>query len=312
MATLYLAPTSCLHDPHSPSYPYLDDYRDKMASNSILKKLSRKLTGKKPSTMQSSDHAPLTRPTYDDPPAYTPVADKKSSHPAPSISSNNDDQYAFLSTFDTVFLIDDSGSMAGARWTETGAALEAITPICVTHDSDGIDVHFLNTPLSPYHKNLTSASTVREIFSTVHPRGATPTGQRLNAILKPYLQDCKTKGPESVKLLNIIVITDGVPTDDVESPLIRAAERLDEMDAPAWQVGVQFFQVGRDEDAKRHLTRLDDEMSALAGKRVRDIVDTVPFVGNRGGSLTGEGILKVVLGAVNRRLDRKGSAELYR
>jgi len=261
------------------------------------------------------DRVPLV-PTYDSPPAYTPTADAKlapaSARPTASISSSTDDQYAFLATFDTIFLIDDSGSMAGSRWKETSAALEAITPICVAHDSDGIDIHFLNTPSSIYHKNLTSASTVREIFSTVSPRGSTPTGQRLNSILKPYLNDCKTRGPDRVKPVNIIVITDGVATDDLESPLIRAAERLDEMDAPAWQVGVQLFQVGRDEDAKRHLTRLDDEMSALAGKRVRDLVDTVPFKGSRGGSLTGEGILKVVLGAVNRRLDRKGSAELYR
>ena len=44
---------------------------------------------------------------------------------------------------------------------------------------------------------------------------------------------------------------------------------------------------------------------------LRDMVDTVPFTELGGGTLTAEGILKVVLGAVNRRLDRRGGAELY-
>lgn len=57
-----------------------------------------------------------------------------------------DDPYAFLSTFDTVFLVDDSGSMAGQSWREAGDLLRAIAPICTSHDSDGIDVYFLNTP----------------------------------------------------------------------------------------------------------------------------------------------------------------------
>lgn len=117
---------------------------------------------------------------------------------------------------------------------------------------------------------------------------------------------------DRTKPLNIIVITDGVPTDDVESALIHAAKKLDRLDAPAWQVGVQFFQVGSDEDAKTHLRALDDELSEIAGGEVRDMVDTVPFLGRSGEALTGEGILKVVLGAVNRRLDRKRSKDLHR
>ena len=76
--------------------------------------------------------APMAGPS-DAPPAYTPA-----------IASAPDDPYAFLSEFDTVFLIDDSGSMAGRSWAETEAAISAITPVCTAHDADGIDVHFLN------------------------------------------------------------------------------------------------------------------------------------------------------------------------
>lgn len=194
--------------------------------------------------------------------------------------------------------------MAGSRWRETASALESITPLCVAHDADGIDLYFLNTPSSSFHHNISSAATVREVFSTVRPGGGTPTGQKLNAILRPYLQRCE-RDLDGTKPLNLIVITDGEPSDDVESPLIAAAKRLDKLDAPAWQVGVQFFQVGRDEDASRHLRQLDDELAEIAGEDIRDMVDTVPFTGGDGGVLTGDGILKVVLGAVNRRLDRR-------
>lgn len=226
-------------------------------------------------------------------------------------TSVNDDRYAFLTSFDTVFLIDDSGSMAGRSWRETAKALEAITPICVAHDADGIDIYFLNEKDNAWYHNIKSAATVSEIFSAVRPRGGTPTGQRLNQILKPYLTRL-TANTETTKPLNIIVITDGEPSDDVESPIINAAKKLDKMDAPAWQVGIQFFQVGREPGAREHLRQLDDDLEEIAGGELRDIVDTVPWMGEGDQELNSEGILKVVLGSVNRRLDRKRSKELYR
>jgi len=195
--------------------------------------------------------------------------------------------------------------MAGSRWRETADALETITPICTAHDADGIDIYFLNSPDSRFHRNVSSPATVRKIFDTVRPRGGTPTGQRLNQIIKPYLERYKAN-PEGTKPMNIICITEGEPSDDVESTLINAAKKLDKFDAPAWQVGVQFFQVGRDEEAKRHLKQLDDELGEIAGDdNLRDIVDTVPFTGAEGTHLSGDGILKVVLGSVHKRLDRQ-------
>jgi uncharacterized protein with von Willebrand factor type A (vWA) domain len=160
--------------------------------------------------------------------------------PAASNAASNgaDDPYAFLKSFDTVFLIDDSGSMAGRSWRETAKALETITPICTARDADGIDIYFLNHRDSPMYKNVTSPGTVHEIFQTVRPSGGTPTGQRLNQILRPYLRAYEAK-PETTKPINIIVITDGEPSDDVESPIIAAAKKLDKLEAPAWQVGIQ-------------------------------------------------------------------------
>lgn len=195
--------------------------------------------------------------------------------------------------------------MLGENWLQTRDALAAIAPICTKYDSDGIDLYFLNAPDSEWYHNIQRSDTIFEIFSSVTPRGATPTGQKLHQILKQYLAEFAKHG-ENVKPLNIIVITDGEATDDVESSLISAAKKLDRLDAPAWQCGVQFFQVGHSTTARQHLKYLDDNLCDRNGRDIRDMVDTVPWTGESGTVLNAEGILKVVLGAVNRRLDRSG------
>ena len=106
-----------------------------------------------------------------------------------------------------------------------------------------------------------------------------------------------------MKPLNIIVITDGVPSDDPESVIISIAKKLDRLDAPTHQVGIQFFQVGNEKGAAEALQDLDDGIKEIGN--CRDIVDTVPWSGSQSEGLNAEGILKVVLGSVNKRLDRK-------
>ena len=117
---------------------------------------------------------------------------------------------------------------------------------------------------------------------------------RLHQILKPYLASLvAAKNVEDVKPLNIIVITDGEAGDDVETPIKQCASKLDKMDAPGWQVGIQFFQVGRDQEAEKALMELDDGLAEDGA--LRDIVDTVPWTRTNGSTLEGDGILKVVL-----------------
>lgn len=264
----------------------------------------------------------------DAPPAYTPApreSEQTCSSPtvqAPvnahsagtevlsSAKNNVDDAYSFLRTFDTVFLIDDSGSMAGSRWREAADALATITPICTSHDTDGVDLYFLNSEDSPRFHGIKRAASIREIFDTVRPGGGTLTGQRLRAILQPYVRQYGAN-PTTTKPMNLICITDGDAHDDVESVILDTARKLDSLDAPAWQVGIQFFQIGNDPEATELLKYLDDELTSTAGSSQRDIVDTVPYRGESGGILTGDGVLKVVLGSVNRRLDRQRSKQLH-
>ncbi|GFF46726.1 hypothetical protein IFM51744_06391 [Aspergillus udagawae] len=262
------------------------------------------------------------------PPPYTPQAPAPAAHTPGSTASftsgAGDTPYAFLREFDTIFVVDDSSSMLGARWKEAEEALAAIAPICTRYDQDGIDIYFLNhrreataTSTGAYH-NITTAADVQEIFNSVRPRGPTPYGKRLLQILTAYLrrvekmaaatdEDGNLRDPARfVKPLNIIAITDGVFTDDAESVIVDVAKRLDACRAVPWQVGIQFFQIGDDEGARRYLEDLDDELGHMAQEdNLRDIVDTVPWRGSRGQTLSAEGILKCTMGAVHKKYDKR-------
>ncbi|EXK45442.1 hypothetical protein FOXG_07907 [Fusarium oxysporum f. sp. lycopersici 4287] len=282
--------------------------------------------------MGNSNSTPKNNPFLDvpeeAPPAYEPTqrtapllnVPQRGASPAPSISSitSAEDRYAFLSTFDTIFVIDDSGSMAGRSWREVREALSTIAPICTSHDPDGIDVYFLNHR-SPAvgtgvqapggYFRIRDANQVQHLFESVRPCGATPTGSRLHSILKPYVAHLSRRAAnvDSTKPVNIIVITDGCPTDDPESIIVHHAKKLDQIEAPPHQVGVQFFQVGNELGAAKALRELDDD---LADQGIRDMVDTATWnstTSDNSKALTADGILKVVLGAVVRRLDRKST-----
>lgn len=215
--------------------------------------------------------------------------------------------------------------MAGRSWREVSLALRTIAPICTAHDADGIDVYFLNHKTadpgdakagaaSGGYRHIKNEEDVNTIFKTVRPFGGTPTGTRLHNIFKPYLRVLQER-PDDTKQLNIIVLTDGVPSDDVESVLFQTAKKLDKLESPPSQIGVQFFQVGNERGAKEALKELDDQLGEVCGDGdIRDIVDTVTWTGGSSSGpsgetleirLTGETILKAVLGAVVRRLDRQ-------
>ena len=259
---------------------------------------------------------PATRrpaPADGPPPPYTPSP--AAAPPATASADDNadddddDDAAAFLAQFDIHIVVDDSSSMRGARWAAARAALATIADVCAARDRDGVDVHFLNAEA---HARARTAPQINALFDGVGgPRGATPTGAALARILTPYLARFEAAaaapaGPAPTpKPLNIIVITDGAATDDVESVLVAVARRLDRAHALPWQVGVQFFQVGDDARAAAALRVLDDDLAARAGEAgLRDMVDTVPW---REEGLDGRGILKVVLGAVHRRYDLRGA-----
>ncbi|WVQ79243.1 hypothetical protein IAT38_001339 [Cryptococcus sp. DSM 104549] len=223
-----------------------------------------------------------------------------------------EDPLEMLRDYDTVFLVDDSFSMKGERWDRARQAIMEVAEIAARYDDDGIDLYFLNN--RRVGTDLRTTAQVAETFKGVEPRGVTPTGTRLEAILRDYMARLersqatspRLSGPaveheDPVKPMNLIVITDGSPTDDPESVIIAIARRLDKGDFPLSQVGIQFLQIGDDPEAREALQELDDGLSGEHG--VRDMVDTVPYSGEEMSSAL---IIKTLLGGINRRLDRRG------
>ncbi|KAJ7799569.1 hypothetical protein B0H14DRAFT_2902716 [Mycena olivaceomarginata] len=221
-----------------------------------------------------------------------------------------------LTRYDTVILVDDSGSMTTAvrknktRWNEAGEALATLAETAQLYDKDGIDIYFLNNKTEAH--NIKSSSEVQALFDTVKPAGATPTGERLDQILKPHLlilEDAQikpdgtpidTNSGQIIKAINFIVITDGASTDDPKYTIIDAATRLKDLrNLSLTQIGIQFVQIGNDPGATRALQELDDDLAK--DKNIRDIVDTTPY--SMLNPLTSDGLIKVLLGGINRRYD---------
>jgi hypothetical protein len=140
----------------------------------------------------------------------------------------------------------------------------------------------------PRHRRwIKKASAITRIFETVQPQGGAPTGVIVHNIVKPYMANLESELSQGkdFKTLHLIDLTDGIHSDDVESILLATAKKLNKLDAPPYQVGVQFFQVGNEPGARELLEELHDELSNLVEAGIRDIMDTCTWTG---GASTGE------------------------
>lgn len=225
-------------------------------------------------------------------PAETSPAVPHNASPAP-VLIGGENALEMLREYDTVFLIDDSTSMKGERWETAKVAIMGVVQQAISYDEDGIDVYFLNS--KRVGKGLRTTDDVEELFAGLEPRGATPTGLRMEAILREYMSKLErsTEAGETVRSMNLIVVTDGgksredaekplltlafsvpflrrirsispderaaslaaAPTDDPESVLITIAKRLDRGDYPLSQVGVQLLQIGDDSEVRHRIVR---------------------------------------------------------
>ncbi|KAM6496154.1 hypothetical protein JOM56_008860 [Amanita muscaria] len=154
--------------------------------------------------------------------------------------TTEEDVLEALTKFDTVFIVDDSSSMRGARWEEAKAALATLAELAGRYDTNGIDVHFLNH--EAVGRNLKDSSDIIRLFQNVRPNGATPIGNKLEELLIEYLSVIEPLHDRPAELkkvrpVNFLVITDGYPTDDPESVIVQIARRLDAKYFPITQVG---------------------------------------------------------------------------
>jgi len=252
------------------------------------------------------------RPVSGIPPEGVPpasAAERAANLRRPMRQNSVEDALDTLRKYNTVIIVDDSGSMEGARWQEARDALAALADIASKYDADGIDVCFLNN--KHVGTNMKDSELVRRLFDHVRPSGITPIGEKLEVLLLYYLDTLEhaksrydagdEKAMKAVKPVNYIIITDGAPTDDPEAVIVAAARRLDAHNFPLTQVGIQFVQIGDNPEATAFLNELDNGLSQTYG--IRDIVDTTPYTG---GQLNAEMIIKILLGGVNKRVDRRG------
>jgi Mg-chelatase subunit ChlD len=169
---------------------------------------------------------------------------------------------AKLSEYDFVVVLDTSGSMGEAwkgstRYEAMQESVMAFVRDIAKLDSDGIDIVQLGGSVRTW--TGAGPEVVKDIFSSMAPRGGTPLAEALEAAFK--------LAGKSEKKDFIIVFTDGVPDDKkaAAEAIKRQANRQETDDACT----VLFVQVGDDRQATAYLKSLDDD---LKGAKF-DIVD---------------------------------------
>jgi len=177
-----------------------------------------------------------------------------------------------LTEYDTILLVDRSGSMAGAakgfssRWKQAEEITIGIAGLAAQVDEDGITlVQFGGTfnASRDVTDGVKDASKVAELFSQNSPASSTPTAEALQAAFD--------KKFASGKKAIIIVVTDGVPNDTgaVGSTIAKATQKLND----ATEIRILFLQVGDDAGAAKWLESLDNSISGAKF----DIVNAITF-----------------------------------
>ncbi|PVF99471.1 hypothetical protein CPB86DRAFT_796488 [Serendipita vermifera] len=176
----------------------------------------------------------------------------------------------YMTLYDILIVVDDSSSMKGRRWDEVREALVALVDKAKQFYADGIEICFLNSPL--HESSIASKNDLLRIYDRVYPTGNTPIGATLQRVLDRQMDKLdEAIGHDAysrIKPLDIIVITDGVPTDDPAPVIQSAARELDEKKHHPNIIGIQFLQIGDEEGAK-------ETLESLARGPVRNMVDTV-------------------------------------
>ncbi|KAI4592752.1 hypothetical protein KJ359_010512 [Pestalotiopsis sp. 9143b] len=257
-------------------------------------------------------------------------------------SASHESRWERLQEFHLVFLVDDAASMRG-DWAEALSFLGEALPECLrrmaasTATATTTATSRPQWPVPSGHvgvRHVTRAAaeaagdppetSAEFVFEGVVPvddvsaaeageggeaAPATGMARRLGHILRPYVQ-AYTAGQagdaqfKHIANLDIVVVTNGLDGADVQTETLAVAADLNECGAPTAQVGLQFVQVGDSEAGGRLLRDLDSDI--VLGDR--DMIDTVRYAQTRDpktGRMTEDGLYKVLLGGVSRKVDMK-------
>ncbi|KAH7332847.1 hypothetical protein B0J17DRAFT_722018 [Rhizoctonia solani] len=93
--------------------------------------------------------------------------------------------------YDLVFIVCDSPTMnQNGKWQQCGDLLSQLAQVAMEHDSDGVEIHFLNTESERSARSFTAEEDVRAMFADV----ASPAGSsRLSDILDPLLSEYQSQ-----------------------------------------------------------------------------------------------------------------------
>lgn len=173
--------------------------------------------------------------------------------------------FLHLDQFDTIVLVDDSGSMlTDLRWGQAHYALYRLVSIASKYVKEGVMAHFLGhygdrRPPS----RLKSPRDVDQLLRGVRPKGYTRIGKRLEEILNGFIARVE-KTEDNIKPVNILVLTDGELgecSDSVifwpEYVIARAATILKDK---CCKVGIQFVQIGNKVDAGEFMQSMQSKL----------------------------------------------------
>lgn len=209
---------------------------------------------------------------------------------------------------DISFFFTDSWTAKPSRFDEAVGDWNAEWPVL----SGYLDIRYLTRDAASANGHPEEAS-AEFVLDKVAPADqpsddvSTTIAKRLAQILRPYIAafQAGTKGDERFKYIeqiNLIVVTNGGDPTDLKSETLKIAEELIECGAPSSQVGIQFVQIGDSKDCTRHLKDLDSDLIWTD----RDMIDTVSYeqtMDPQDGRMTEDGLFKVLLGGVSRKID---------
>lgn len=188
------------------------------------------------------------------------------------ITQENLERITRLSMYQPIIFCDDSGSMAGDRWSLQRNLVDRISKVVtqVVPDGYGVWLRFINSSKSG---NSLSHGGVLQMYNSVTPSNGTPLGTTLRKkILAPLVYSAIRSRPNHKleRPLLICIITDGNPTDHSDSAfedaIIECRRFLVREGSRPTQVRFCVNQVGDSSAAGTFLDRL---------RRNREIQDVV-------------------------------------
>jgi len=229
-----------------------------------------------------------------------------------------------LKEHDLVLVVDNSDAME-EYWDEANYTLKDLCSLAGIYDGDGFDVCIVEGSeiqksglvrsqwqlCSPMWgiQGLTRYDPLQPVFMDMplrHPFSTFKLSSALTFLLDGYKKSANQK-KRPVKKINYIVLTSRCTQQDdldLEAVISSTSQWIKEQGLAENQIGFQFVQIGEHDLTSNFLSHLD---KGLTKQGHLDLVDTTQIV-ERDAST----IVKVLLGAILRRVDEAGVGAVHR